>query len=118
MELSVPTWLQDRTDGAIGINTGAAMHGPPRGIRSREAATISYPGMNYMHVGGVKRLLTPDVATTQNVGAGREVSHAVAIRGYVTHAAVGAWKIPLECSTTPCYGNLLFHTIYSFTFLS
>ena len=101
----MPTRLQDRTDGAIGINTGVAMHGPLRGIRSHEAATTSYPEMNYMHVGGVQRLLTPGVATTQNVGAGQEVSHAVAIRGYVTHAAVGAWKIPLKCSTTPCYGN-------------
>ena len=103
------TWLQDQTDGAIGINTGAAMHGLLRGIRSRKAATVSYPGMNCMHVGGVKRLLTPDVATTQNVGAGQEVSHAVAIRGYVTHAAVGAWKIP--CSVAPHRDT----EIYSFT---
>ena len=114
-ELSAPTRLQDPTDGVIGIITGAAMHGPLRGIRSREAATASSPGMNCLHVGGVKRLRTLDVATTQNVEAGQEVSHAVAIRGYVTHAAVGAWKIPLKCSATPCYGNLQFHTIYSFT---
>ena len=104
-ELSAPTRLQDPTDGVIGINTGAAMHGPLRGIRSREAATASYPGMNCLHVGGVKRLRTPDVATTQHVEAGQEVSHAVAIHGYVTHVAVGAWQIPLKCSTTPCYGN-------------
>ena len=104
-ELSAPTRLQDPTDGVIGIITGAAMHGPLRGIRPHEAATTSYPEMNYIYVGGVQRLLTPGVATTQNVGAGQEVSHAVAIRGYVTHAVAGAWKIPLKRSTTSYYGT-------------
>ena len=92
-------------DGVIGITTDAAMHGPPRGIWPHVAETASYPKMNYFCVGGVQRLLTLDVAITQNVGAGQGVSHVAAIRGYVTHAAVGAWKIPLKCSTTPCYGN-------------
>ncbi len=104
-EFNVSTRLQGRTDGAIGINTGVAMHGPLRGIRVHEAAITSYPEMNYMHVGGVQRLLTPGVATTQNVVAGQEVSHAVAIRGYVTHAVAGAWKIPLKRSTTSYYGT-------------